>query len=138
MEYIQTFQGTVFAWQCDHMGHMNVMYYTHRFDEAVWHLFAAIGLAPSDLRDGAFGMAAVEQTFQYKQELFPGDLIIIKSKLLKASDKSITFRSEMFNAHTGEMAACMESVGVCLDKKNHKGANFPDQVRDKIRTLLGG
>lgn len=136
MEYIQTFQGTVFAWQCDHMGHMNVMYYTHRFDEAIWHLFAAIGLSPSDLRDGDYGMAAVEQKFEYKRELFPGDLIIIKSKLLKAGDKSMMFRSEMFNAHTDEMVASAETVGVCLDKKNHKGANFPDHVRDKARALL--
>ena len=31
-----TYRGTVYPWQCDHMGHMNVMWYVGKFDEASW------------------------------------------------------------------------------------------------------
>jgi len=29
-----TYRGLVYPWHCDHMGHMNVMWYTGKFDEA--------------------------------------------------------------------------------------------------------
>ena len=28
-----TYRGVVYPWQCDHMGHMNVMWYAGKFDE---------------------------------------------------------------------------------------------------------
>ena len=57
------------------MGHMNVMWYVGKFDEATWHLFHAIGITPTFLRENNRGMAAVEQTIQYKRELLAGDIV---------------------------------------------------------------
>ena len=31
-----TYRGVVYPWDCDHMGHMNVMRYVGKFDEATW------------------------------------------------------------------------------------------------------
>ena len=42
-----TYRGTVYPWHCDQVGHMNVMWYVGKFDEATWHLFHAIGLTPT-------------------------------------------------------------------------------------------
>src|SRR5580658_2002732 len=53
-----TYRGAILPWHCDHMGHMNVMWYVGKFDEATWHFFAHIGLTPSYFRGEAFGMAA--------------------------------------------------------------------------------
>ena len=53
-----TYRGTIYPWQCDHVGHMNVMWYVGKFDEATWHLFNSIGLTPTFLRDNHRGMAA--------------------------------------------------------------------------------
>jgi len=39
--------GGVYPWCCDHMGHMNVMWYAEKFDEATWHLLSQIGIMPS-------------------------------------------------------------------------------------------
>ena len=80
---IITYRGTVYPWHCDHMGHMNVMWYVGKFDEATWHLFARLGLTPSFLRENGRGMAAVEQTIQYKRELRAGDLITIRSSVIR-------------------------------------------------------
>src|SRR5262249_6078235 len=41
-EPLITARSVVYPWQCDHMGHMNVMWYTGKFDEATWHLFNQI------------------------------------------------------------------------------------------------
>jgi hypothetical protein len=37
-----TYRGTVYPWQCDHVGHMNIMWYVGKFDEANWNLFARV------------------------------------------------------------------------------------------------
>ena len=41
---VETYRGAVYPWHCDHMGHMNVMWYVGKFDEATWHLFRMVGL----------------------------------------------------------------------------------------------
>ena len=52
---IITYRGATYPWQCDHMGHMNIMWYVGKFDEANWNLFAAIGITPSYIRQRRFG-----------------------------------------------------------------------------------
>ena len=39
-----TYRGTVHQWHCDHMGHMNVMWYVGKFDEATWVYLTLLGL----------------------------------------------------------------------------------------------
>src|SRR5690606_23424354 len=77
-----TYRGTVYPWHCDHMGHMNVMWYVGKFDEATWQLFTALGAGPSFLRDANRGMAAVEQHCRYRRELHAGDVVTIRSEVL--------------------------------------------------------
>ena len=95
METDATYRGTVYPWQCDHVGHMNIMWYVGKFDEANWNLFARLGLTPSYLRESGRGMAAVQQNISYKRELLAGDIVEVKSKLLAMGDKSIRFLHEM-------------------------------------------
>ena len=56
-----TYRGTVYPWHCDHVGHMNVMWYVSKFDEATWQFFNLLGISPSYLRTAGRGMAAVDQ-----------------------------------------------------------------------------
>ena len=32
-EFHVTYRGTVYPWHCDHIGHMNVMWYSGKFDD---------------------------------------------------------------------------------------------------------
>ena len=81
METDATYRGTVYPWQCDHVGHMNIMWYVGKFDEANWNLFARLGLTPSYLRESGRGMAAVQQNIAYKRELLAGDIVEVRSRL---------------------------------------------------------
>jgi acyl-CoA thioester hydrolase len=117
METDATYRGTVYPWQCDHVGHMNIMWYVGKFDEANWNLFARLGLTPSYLRESGRGMAAVQQNVTYKRELLAGDIVEVRSQLVEIRDKSIRFLHEMHNAETGEIAATCEFVGVHMDRQ---------------------
>jgi acyl-CoA thioester hydrolase len=124
-----TYRGTVYPWQCDHVGHMNIMWYVGKFDEANWNFFARLGLTPSYLRQSGRAMAAVEQNMTYRRELLAGDIVEITSTLVELRDKTIRFRHQMRNAETGEIAATCEFTGVHMDRLARKSAPFDPEIR---------
>jgi acyl-CoA thioester hydrolase len=135
-ETIITYRGTVYPWHCDHMGHMNVMWYVGKFDEATWHILAKIGAVPSRMQDEGFGLVAVEQHIEYKRELRAGDLVTVRSSVLEVREKSVRFRHEMTSDQSGELVATMVVVGVCIDLKTRKARPLPGGLRDAGAALV--
>ncbi|MBT4934161.1 MAG: thioesterase family protein [Rhodospirillaceae bacterium] len=131
-----TYRGAVYPWHCDHVGHMNVMYYTGKFDEATWNFFALLGVTPKFLRENGRGMAAVEQKTRYLSELHAGDIVTIRSRLLLLEGKKIRFLHEMVNGETDEMAATSELFGLHLDTEIRKSCPFPDDVQANGRKMI--
>lgn len=126
---IETYRGVVYPNQLDHMGHMNVQWYTAKFDEGTWHLFSSIGITSAYIRQNNKGMAAVEQTIKYKAEVLAGDLLVIKSRIIEIKDKSIRFIHTMYNAETGVELATSELVGIHLDRELRKACSLPDFIK---------
>jgi len=133
---METYRGIVYPHQEDHMGHMNVQWYTSKFDEATWHLFSAGGLTAKYLKTNNRGMAALEQMTKYKAEVFAGDLLLIKSHFLEVNNKTLRFFHTMVNAETGVDVATSELVGAHLDKERRKACPFPDNIKEKCQSLL--
>ena len=131
-----TYRGAVYPWHCDHVGHMNVMWYVGKFDEATWNLFARIGLTPAYLRETGRGMAAAQQNITYKRELLAGDVVEVCSSLLEIGNKSIRFVHEMRNAETGEIAATCEITGVHLDRQARKSVAFAETIRRRAADFI--
>jgi acyl-CoA thioester hydrolase len=132
----ETYRGTVYPWHCDHMGHMNVMWYVGKFDEATWHLFHAIGITTSFLRERRRGMAAVEQRIQYRRELHAGAVICVRSAFLEVREKAVKFVHEMRNDESGETAAVCELTGVHIDAETRRSCALPDDVVRRGRELV--
>jgi acyl-CoA thioester hydrolase len=134
-EPIVTYQGVVYPWQCDHMGHMNVMWYVGKFDEATWQFLASVGLSPARLREEQIGMVAVEQHIEYKRELLAGDLLTIHSSIREVREKAILFVHEMTNQETQELAARTTLTGVCIDLTTRKARPLPADIRERFSGL---
>jgi acyl-CoA thioester hydrolase len=135
---IVTYRGAIYASHCDHIGHMNIVSYGAKFDEANWVLFCEIGVTPSYLRGERYGMAGVQQNINYKKELFAGDVIEISSTVVEVAERRLRFRHEMRNIETGELSATSEINGVHLDKKAHKSCAFPAAVRGAAEKMMAG
>jgi acyl-CoA thioester hydrolase len=131
-----TYRGTAYPWQCDHIGHMNVMWYVGKFDEATWNIFNAVGITPSYLRAGKYGMAAVKQDITYMREVLAGDVIEVRTQVLEAGDKVIRFVHEMRNAERDEVAAEAELTCVHLDREAHKACPFPTDIRARAAAAV--
>ena len=131
-----TYRGVVSPRQLDHMGHMNIQYYMAKFDEAVWHLFDRIGVTPGYIRERNRGMAAVETNIKYFKELRAGDLVTVRSGLLKVGGKSLHMVQEMREGEAGELAAVMRAVAVHIDREARRAVPFPEEVAARARDFL--
>ena len=134
---IETYRGAIYPWHCDHMGHMNVMWYVGKFDEATWTLFATIGITAAFLKANSRGMAAVQQNITYKRELHAGETVIVRSTFLEVREKLARFVHEMRNAVTGEIAAICVLTGVHIDAQTRKSCPFPAAIVERGRSLVG-
>jgi len=113
-ELIETYRGTVQSWHCDHMGHMNVMWYVGKFDEATWNLFAAAGVTAA-----------------------------VRSAFLEVREKVARFVHEMRNAQSGEISAICVLTGVSMDAETRKSCPLPPEVpatrpRPRVRVRSAG
>jgi acyl-CoA thioester hydrolase len=138
LEAIVTYRGVVYPSQCDHMGHMNVMWYVGKFDEATWHLMAAIGITPSYIRETRNGMAGVQQNITYKRELYAGDLIEIRSHLVSIAERKLVFVHELRNAERDDVAAICELTAVHISRESRRAVPFAPEIRTRAEALLAG
>ena len=136
MKVIKTFQGTIYPWNCDHMGHMNVRFYGEKFDEAGWNLFAYLGLTAEYFKKNNCGMVALEQHIKYHSELLPGDTIYIESSVVELKEKIVILRQVMFNAISKKMAAETTVTILCIDTKRRKAIPLPDFVQKNSLKLF--
>lgn len=130
-----TYRGTVYPWHCDHMGHMNVMWYVGKFDEGTWNFLSAVGLTTQFMREHGSSTAGVEQNITYKKELFAGDVISVFTTLLEARDRVIRIRHEMKTSDTDKVAAIMVLTIVHLDGKSRRATPFPMPVKARLESL---
>lgn len=133
---LETYRGAVYPWHCDFIGHMNVMHYVGKFDQATWHFLAHLGITPSYLQHNNKGMVAVEQNLKYYEELVAGDLLYIKTQLVEAKPKAIIFLHKMYNAETNVLAAEGKMVGVHIDKGTRKSEELPANILAKAKELF--
>jgi acyl-CoA thioester hydrolase len=132
----ETARGTVHTWQCDHMGHANLRAYGEFFEQALWHVFHRIGITPSVLRGDSIRMAGVQQSINYRKELLPGDLIVVRSRLAELKERSLKMVHEMQHVESGEVCATCELTAVCLDAQTRKPRTFPAEVAAKAKEFL--
>jgi acyl-CoA thioester hydrolase len=131
-----TYRGMVHQWQCDHMGHMNVMWFVGKFDEATWNLGAIMGMTSEYMRQVKRGMAAVDQRISYRREALVGDIIVVRSAVLEVKPKSVRFVHEMFRGDGGDHLATMLVTGVHIDAVARKSVPFEAHIVEKSERVL--
>jgi acyl-CoA thioester hydrolase len=131
-----TYRGLVHQWHCDHMGHMNVMWYVGKYDEATWNFGSMMGMTAQYLREVKRGMAAVDQRISYRREALPGDVIVIRSAMLEVKPKSVRFVHEMFRGDGGDHLSTMMVTGVHIDIVARKATQFDPQIFGRSQQMI--
>lgn len=131
-----TYRGTVHQWHCDHMGHMNVMWYVGKFDEATWNLAAMMGLTSQYLKTSNRGMAALDQRIAYRREAVAGDVVTVRTAVLEVKPKIVRFVHEMRRDDLGDLLAVMMVTAVHLDTLARKSIPFETHIVEKTSSII--
>lgn len=134
---LDVMRGVIHPWHLDNFGHMNVRHYAPFFDDAVYHIWARLGLSYEQMQT-QFGLHAVtaQATTGFKRELVAGNLIIIDASVMRLGNRSCTFHLQMLNAVTGTLHATYDVVEVFFDPATRQSAPIPDPVRATLQAYL--
>lgn len=135
MKMLECYRGVVHPWLCDAMGHMTTRHYVAMFDDAGYHLLAAIGYRAEQLDQG-FGFADLKHTITYQAELRVGALVLIRCGIAKVGTRSLTALYRMEELQTGATAAEMEVVMVQFDLRARQAVPLLDEIRSGAQALL--
>ena len=131
-----TYRGVIHPWHCDIMGHMNVVWYVSKFDEASWQFASMLGLDNSYFMKKHMGIAALQQNISYKSELVAGSTVTVRSGVLEMKEKVVRLIHEMRNDSTGEIAAIMVLTAVHFNTRKRKSYPFPIGIVQRGKKFL--
>jgi acyl-CoA thioester hydrolase len=133
---IETFRGVVFPWHCDSMGHFSVQHQMPLLDGAVYHLLGEFGPVVGELDGRRVGWADVRHEISYHHELVAGDLIVLRSGLIRFGTSSIRHRTELSRRCDGRVCTVMEGITVRFDLDARKSIPLDEGARTIAQRLL--
>ncbi len=134
--YREMFRGVVYPWHCDHLGHMTVQHYVGMFDQAAWHLLAAMGLGWEHTKTSKETLVDARHTIEYLVEQPVGSLIVVECALKRIGSKSLTQHHRMINTETRALAATTEIVSVYFDLETRVSLLIPDAPRERMAAFV--
>ncbi|MFL5296667.1 MAG: acyl-CoA thioesterase [Phenylobacterium sp.] len=136
MHAMLTYRGAVYAWHCDHYGHMNNMFYAAKFDEGSWNAATQLGFSATHMRASNTGLATVEQVTTFKRELLAGETIEVWTRVLEVRERVIRMEHAMHNVETGELCATCAITAVHIDLALRRAAPIPELQMRMAQDLL--
>jgi len=122
--------GVVHPWHLDIYGHMNVRHYAPFFDDASFHIYAAMGFpAERMLAEHGVHVVTARAETNFLHELRAGDLFLIDGAVRRLGGRSVTFRLRMVHRLTGVVHATCDVTEVFFDPQTRKSAPMPEAVR---------
>lgn len=112
-EYLESYRGTVKAWECDHVEHFTVAYYFKSATAAQLRLLHELGIHPFD-----HDFPVVTHIYtRFLKELRKGDTYFIKSGVIDAKSDSLVLGHRIINADSGDECTLIEMTLDCAAKK---------------------
>ena len=97
--WLETYRGTVFRWEVDHNDHFTVAYYLARIADAGRALLHALDAAPAP---------TVDCFINYRRELRTGDVMHVKTGVIKTNGDSVLLGHKLFDSASDELCTTVE------------------------------
>ena len=135
-EWTETHRAVVHPWNCDVLGHMNVRWYAHIFDDAEFHLWSIVGLSHATLKKSGIVTVIANTNTNFLHEAAAGELLTIKSAFTKLGGKSLTISQRMTNSENNTLIATQDTIAVFFNMETRKASPMPDNIRTKLEGVL--
>lgn len=135
--YIETLRLMPQAWDCDHLGHVNVRSYMGWIGDAAFALWAMHGMGRDESEAQHVGVAAVRSEIDYQAELRGGDVVRMETTVESLGERKIVFRHRLVRVADEKQVMAARLTGVCLDLVLRKSRPFPQGFADRIAATFG-
>lgn len=136
-KYLETFRNVVSPDQLDHLGHMNVQYYFAAISGAISSFQIAIGLTPTDMREGRkLAFVVVHGDTNFRAELKAGDVIRMETAVTEIANKTATFHHRLFRVETDTLSFDTHFKCVLMDLQARRAIEIPDDIRAELEAYL--
>lgn len=132
--FVETGRFVAHPWYCDTNGHLNTRYFQGFFDDATQHLLAICG---HEARSPArLAVVDVRCAMNYRAEVVPGTLVVVRSSYAALGMKSFTSVHEMRSSDGAILFATCETVSVFFDLDARASVEMNDDFRAKAGRLM--
>ncbi|WP_341705528.1 thioesterase family protein [Ferrovibrio sp.] len=135
--YIETLRLMTQAWQCDHLGHVNVSFYAGWLGDAAFAIGALHGMTRERVEAEQIGTAAVRMEIDYQAELRGGDMVRMESTVESIAERKIVFRHRLIRIGDEKLAMSARLTGVCIDLVQRRSRAFPADFVARIADTFG-
>ena len=135
MAEVEVWRGSVAAWECDGMGHLNVGFYVAKSMQALGGMAAELGMP------GAFAPATEatlmvrEQHIRFLREARPGAPLSITGGVIGIDDTEVRLLFLMRH-HSGELAASFQTLATHVTAREGRPFPWPERVRVLAEQLM--
>lgn len=130
--------GVCFPWHCDQWGHMNVRWYAHLFDDAIFHIWSRVGTGWGRMEELGVHTVTGSTVTHFRKEVTAADLYRVDGGVARVGNRSVTFRQRMSHVETGDVLAFQDVVEVFFDPKTRRSAPIPGEVRSLLEAERAG
>ena len=132
---LQMFLGFVNQWECDHIGHMNAMFYLNRAYHG-WAAFAAaINLKSAFQREAPSTVLPREVHLRYHKEMRGGESAEMRGGVVDFTEDSVTLYQELRNPLNGDLNATFRIVLDHVEAQIGKPFPWPKKSRAPLEAL---
>ncbi len=131
-EFAPIYRGSVNAWECDVMGHLNLQFYAAKLSEGLGHLSHALGLAP----DQAAQLRSRHAFSRYLGELHAGAVLDIRAAVLAVDSDSIDILAEIVNAESRKVSASFELRFDNFDPVTQTSMPWSDEAHRHMTAMI--
>ena len=131
-------RGVCFPWHCDQWGHMNVRWYAHFFDDAIFHIWSRVGAGWKAMEALGVHTVTASTVTHFRKEVRAADLFVVEGGVARCGTRSVTYRQRMTHVETGEVLACQDVVEVFFDPETRASTPMPDSIRAALAAELEG
>ena len=130
------YRALVLPAHCDHIGHMNVRWYAHHFDEAGFQIWTIANVSQAEMRERGTQVVVARTTTNFVREMKAGASILVRGGFTRVGTKSVAHIAKLYNADTGEICATQETVEVFFDPASRKPAPMPEDFKQRLTALV--
>lgn len=131
---VEVWRGGVAAWECDHMGHLNVGFYVSKSMEALAGLAAELGMPHAFAPRTPSTLIVREQHIRFLKEAHPGAALHMTGGVVEIGDDTARLLLLMHH-QDGALAASFQTLVAHATAADGRPFPWPERVRARAEAL---